>query len=145
MERELAILHSLGSDCLFHVLLPLTNVPFPHHTIILYSDCEMQIAEEMSVGHLEELMTDKHHGSLNVFGDFKVLCVPLIEVEVTLVYFFHFFEEKVIIVVWLWWIKLTPKFDVLEVQIVVGKQRYEWYDYMPYVSRLSHPNGKYQL
>jgi hypothetical protein len=94
----------------------------------------VQIAEEVSVGHLEELMAHEHHHSFDVSSNGKVLFIPLVKVAIALVDKLYFAKSQFVFVLWLWWVDFVPKTNVEQVQVVICEQCNSWDSEVPHLS-----------
>jgi len=119
-ELKLLILNLAGLVLPVDELLPFRDVPLPDGKVILNTHCGMEIAKEVSVRHHEEFVTAELNNSAHVLSNIEVFLVPLVKVAVTLVNQLNFSESKLIVIIWLWRVKLVPHSDVEPVDVVVA-------------------------
>jgi hypothetical protein len=88
----------------------------------------MQVSIEVTVGELEELVTDIDHDLSNHTSDLEVLAIPGIEVLIGFVYKQNFFFGESLFIFWFWCIEFVPQLFVSKVKIPIRKHSYAWDD-----------------
>lgn len=134
VEQVLAVHHSRVRDASVPPSLPLAEIPLPGHEVVLDPQGHVEVAVEMRVRHLEELMAHEGDSVLDVLGDLEVLLVPLVKVHIAFIDGDYLFDAQVIFVFRLRWINFVPELDIAEVEVIVGCKRDQWDQELPKLS-----------
>lgn len=88
----------------------------------------------MSKWHLEKLVRQEYCDSPNPQAYIEIFGIPVIKVLVTLIDQENFLIDKLIFILWFWWIDDIPQFLVLVVEIVVNKKSNNWKSQHPHIT-----------